>query len=42
MKSQRWVPPLKTWVDEKSEMGTPLKTWVDEKSEMGTPLKNLG
>ena len=42
MKSQRWAPLEKIWVDEKSEVGTPLKTWVDEKSEVGTPKKPFG
>ena len=33
-------PLKKTWVDEKSEVGTPLKNffWIDEKSEVGTLL----
>ena len=41
MKSERWAPLWKTWVDEKWEMGTPLKNLGWWKVRDGHPSENL-
>ena len=37
MKSQRWAPPKKFWVDESKRWAPPKKIWVDE-SKRWEPL----
>ena len=37
MKSQRWAPPKKFWVDESKRWAPPKKFWVDE-SKWWEPL----
>jgi hypothetical protein len=39
MKSQRWAPPKKFWVDESKRWATPKKFWVDESKRWAPPKK---